>query len=169
MYHLRFLSLEKRIADSLNFILCHTVFSPSISLSVCLSVTCKPWKEFHEIFVRCLPNWVDVQNLCFNQDCIYNLYKILTGHLLLLFSGVGALIEPSNLMKMRNTIFGQSAPSLTGGPFISSVSHFSGQQVCLLWISQNYAVLVNSEFLPMKKFWWLSEYNQQTELFTKGR
>lgn len=37
-------------------------------------------------------------------------------------TAVGALIEPTNLMKMKNTILGQSAPSLTGGPFVTAVS-----------------------------------------------
>ncbi|XP_052774089.1 microtubule-associated serine/threonine-protein kinase 3-like isoform X1 [Mya arenaria] len=38
---------------------------------------------------------------------------------------VGALIEPTNLMKMRNTLLGQSAPSLTGVPFSTKELSFS--------------------------------------------
>ncbi|XP_053394336.1 microtubule-associated serine/threonine-protein kinase 3-like isoform X2 [Mercenaria mercenaria] len=38
---------------------------------------------------------------------------------------VGALIEPTNLMKMRNTILGQSAPSLTGLPFVPTAKELS--------------------------------------------
>ncbi|XP_060576748.1 microtubule-associated serine/threonine-protein kinase 2-like isoform X3 [Ruditapes philippinarum] len=38
---------------------------------------------------------------------------------------VGALIEPTNLMKMRNTVLGQSAPSLTGHPFVPSAKELS--------------------------------------------
>jgi hypothetical protein len=40
------------------------------------------------------------------------------------FVDLNALLEPTNLMKMKNTVLGQSAPSLTAGMVCSNIFIF---------------------------------------------
>jgi hypothetical protein len=39
------------------------------------------------------------------------------------FVDLNALLEPTNLMKMKNTVLGQSAPSLTAGMVCRSIKY----------------------------------------------